>query len=55
MALPAEGALGSLLQRGAANAPALIDAGVTWKYADLRAEVARQAAPNGKVLKHGLE
>jgi long-chain acyl-CoA synthetase len=40
----ADGTLGSLLQRGAAAAPALIDAGVSWTYANLRAEVARQAA-----------
>ncbi|WP_332876209.1 class I adenylate-forming enzyme family protein [Massilia sp. S19_KUP03_FR1] len=41
---PAEDTLGSLLQRGAPDATALIDGAVTWTYADLRAEVATQAA-----------
>jgi long-chain acyl-CoA synthetase len=35
--------LGSLLQRGAPGAPALIDRGITWTYAQLRREVAQQA------------
>ncbi len=41
---PVDGTLGSLLQRGADDAPALIDLGRTWTYAQLRHEVAQQAA-----------
>ena len=44
MSRATEDTLGSILRRGAGAAPALVDAGVTWTYAALRAEVARQAA-----------
>jgi len=36
--------LGALLQRGAPAAPALVDRGIIWNYAQLRAEVKRHAA-----------
>jgi acyl-CoA synthetase (AMP-forming)/AMP-acid ligase II len=41
---PADASLASLLQRGAPDAPALIDLGTTWTYAQLRRAVAQQAA-----------